>query len=301
LAIEIVGQGADIRPVDGLPAIRDADVNVRISGRTATINVGRGSVELSPDRKLSITSGIFEVPDTFPKSPPAKARFRLDGSVPAALELLALERLRGHSSTPLEPGTSRGTLTAQVTLGLPLKKDLAPGSTTYTINMDVSNFAAERMVMGQKVEAAMLKVSANNYGYWIRGDVKLNGVPAALDYRKPNDADAEVRIQANLDDNARNKLGFDFGGLLSGSVPIKLIGQLPSAMPKPTASRWRLILLRSGSTICCRAGRNLRGRPGERPLLSSIIRPGRGSKISPSRRPTLPSKAWSRLIPSASS
>jgi hypothetical protein len=227
LAIEIVGQGADIRPVDGLPAIRDADVNVRISGRTATINVGRGSVELSPDRKLSITSGIFEVPDTFPKSPPAKARFRLDGSVPAALELLALERLRGHSSTPLEPGTSRGTLTAQVTLGLPLKKDLAPGSTTYTINMDVSNFAADRMVMGQKVEAAMLKVSANNYGYWIRGDVKLNGVPAALDYRKPNDADAEVRIQANLDDNARNKLGFDFGGLLSGSVPIKLIGQLP--------------------------------------------------------------------------
>ena len=117
------------------------------------VNVGRGNVELSPGRKLSITNGVFEVPDTFPKAPPAKARFRLDGSVPAAAELLALERLRDYSGTPLEPATSRGTLTAQVTLGLPLKADLAPGSSAYTIAMDVTNFAAERVVMGQKVEA----------------------------------------------------------------------------------------------------------------------------------------------------
>ena len=64
LSIEIVGHGAEIRPVDGLPAIRDADFNVRVSGRTAAINLGRGNVEISPGRKLSITNGVFEVPDT---------------------------------------------------------------------------------------------------------------------------------------------------------------------------------------------------------------------------------------------
>ena len=116
LLIQIVGNGAEIRPVAGLPAIRDADVNVRISGRTAVINVGRGNVEISPGRKLSITNGVFEVPDTFPKAPPAKARFRLDGSVPAAAELLGMERLRDYSGAPIDPATSRGTLTAQVTL-----------------------------------------------------------------------------------------------------------------------------------------------------------------------------------------
>jgi Protein of unknown function len=228
LLIQIVGHGAEIRPVEGLPAIRDADVNVRISGRTAVINVGRGNVEISPGRKLSITNGVFEVPDTFPKAPPAKARFRLDGSVPAAAELLGLERLREYSGAPVEPATSRGTLTAQVTLALPLKEDLAPGSSIYTINMDVANFAAERMVMGQKVEAALLKVSANNQGHWIRGDVKINGVPAALDYRKPRDGDADVRIQATLDESARGKFGFDLGGFLSGPVPIKLSGRVPA-------------------------------------------------------------------------
>jgi hypothetical protein len=228
LLIQIAGHDAEIRPVEGLPAIRDADVNVRISGRTAVINVGRGNVDISPGRKLSITNGVFEVPDTFPKAPPAKARFRLDGSVPAAAELLGLERLRDYSGAPLDPATSRGTLTAQVTLSLPLKEDLAPGSSIYMIHMDVANFAAERMVMGQKVEAALLKVSANNQGHWIRGDVKINGVPAALDYRKPRDGDADIRVQATLDENARSKFGFDLGGFLTGPVPIKLSGRVPA-------------------------------------------------------------------------
>ena len=229
LSIEIVGHGAEIRPVTGLPAIRDADLNVRVSGRTAVINLGRGNVEMSPGRKLAITGGVFEVPDTSVKEPPAKARFRLDGSVPAAAELLALERLREFSGAPLDPAASRGTLTAQVTLGLPLRPDLAPGSSTYTVNADVANFAAERLVMGLKVEAALLKISANNHGQWIRGDVKLNGVPAALDYRKPHgDAEAEVRVQTTLDENARGKLGFDLAGFLSGPVPVKLNGRVPA-------------------------------------------------------------------------
>jgi Protein of unknown function len=228
LLIQIAGHGAEIRPVEGLPAIRDADVNVRVSGRTATINVGRGNIEVSPGRKLSITNGVFEVPDTFPKAPPAKARFRLDGSVPAAAELLSLERLREYSGAPLDPATSRGTLTAQVAVSLPLKEDLAPGSSNYTITLDVANFAAERMVMGQKVEAALLKVSANNVGHWIRGDVKINGVAAALDYRKPREGDADVRINATLDENARSKFGFDLGGFLTGPVPIKLNGRVPA-------------------------------------------------------------------------
>lgn len=226
LAVRIVGHGAELNPIEGLPAIRDAEIDVRITGRTATINLGRGHLETAQGRKLSITNGLFEVPDTFPKGPPAKARFRLDGSVAAAAELLATERLRDYSGAQLDPATSRGTLTAQVTLGFPLKEDLPEGSSTYTINMDVANFAAERMVMGQKVEAAMLKVSANNQGHWIRGDVRINGLPAVLDFRKPHEGDPEIRMQATLDESARSKLGFDLGGALAGPIPVKVTGRV---------------------------------------------------------------------------
>jgi hypothetical protein len=227
LTIEIDGHGAEVRPVEGLPAIRDADLALRVAGRKAVVSLGRGNVEMSAGRKLAITNGIFEVPDTFPTAPPAKVRFRLDGPVPAAAELLALERLRDFSGTPLDPATSRGTIAAQVTVGLPLKEDLPPGSSTYTINMDIANFAAERLLLGQKVEAASLHIAANNQGYWIKGDVKLNGTPASLDYRKPRgDGDAEIRIQSTLDEAARSKLGFDLAGAVSGPVPVKVNGRI---------------------------------------------------------------------------
>jgi hypothetical protein len=227
LSIEIIASGAELRPVDGLPPIRDADVTLRVGGRKAVVSLSRGSVETSPGHKFAMTNGVFEVPDTFPKAPPAKARFRLDGPVQAAAELLALERLRDFSGSPLDPATSRGTLSAQVSVGLPLKDDLPPGSSIYAVNMDVANFSAERLLMGQKVDAASLHVVANNQGYWIKGDVKLNGVPASLDYRRPRgDGDAEVRIQSTLDEAARGKLGFDLAGYVSGPMPVKVNGRI---------------------------------------------------------------------------
>src|SRR5262249_42867754 len=80
LTIEISGNSLEIRPVEGLPPIRDADMSVRVTGRTATVNMGRGSIEFSPNRKLAITNGVFEVPDTYENEPPARIRFRLDGT-----------------------------------------------------------------------------------------------------------------------------------------------------------------------------------------------------------------------------
>ena len=46
------------------------------------------------------------------------ARLRIDGPVPAAAELLGLERLRSASGAPVDPAARRGTVTAQVTLAL---------------------------------------------------------------------------------------------------------------------------------------------------------------------------------------
>ncbi len=227
LSVEMVMSDAVLRPIDTLPEIREADLNIRITGRTATVNIGRGTIELPSGRKLTMSNGVFEVPNMSVPAPPSRTRFRLEGPVPAAAELLAMDRLRNFSGAPFDPATTRGTLAAQVAVGFPLKRDLPPGSSNYTINIDVANFAADRMIMGQKVEATNLRISANNQGYQIKGDVKIGGTPAALDYRKPRgDGDAEIRIQATLDEAARAKFGFDVGNAVGGPVPVKLGGHV---------------------------------------------------------------------------
>lgn len=226
LSVEVTVRNAVIAPVDGLPAISEADLKTEIKGRNVVVTVTRGVVEMSGGRKLILSNGVFEIPDTHPKAPPARVRFRVDGPVQAAAELLSLEPLRDHAGMPLDPATSKGNFSGQVMLGLPIMKDPPKGATSYAMTFDIAGFGADKMMMGQKVEAQALKVAATNQGYQIRGDVRINGTPATLDFRKNADSPgADVRIQATLDEAARARFGFDTGPALSGPVPVKISGK----------------------------------------------------------------------------
>jgi hypothetical protein len=223
LSVELVTSGTVVRPVTELPAIHDADLITRVSGKNVVISLGRGIVDLPSGRRLTIANGVFEIPDSQVKKPPARVRMRIEGPVPAAAEFLATDRLREASGSPLDPGSSKGTVTAQVALNLPIDPDMPKGAVRYNIVADIANFAVDKFVMDQRIEAQSLRVTADPDGYQARGDVRIGGMPAMVDYRKPRgDVDAELRLQATFDDAARSRFGFDFNGALSGPVPIRL-------------------------------------------------------------------------------
>ncbi len=226
LAINIVGSGMTLRPVDDLPLVHDADLKAHVTGRTATVTIGQAAADTPAGRKLNISDFVFEVPDMAPKPSPARVKFKIDGPVPAAAEILASDKLSEFSGTLIDPNSSKGTISAVVTLGLPIKRELTKADTTYNITADLSGFAADRLVINQKLEANTLKVVANNVGYQVKGDVRINGQAASLDYRKPSEGDADIKLQATLDDASRARLGFDLGPAVSGAIPIKLTGKI---------------------------------------------------------------------------
>jgi hypothetical protein len=226
LAVNIVASGVTLHPVDEMPSVRDADLKAHVTGRTATVTIGQAASDTPAGRKLNISDFIFEVPDMAPKPSPARIKFRIDGPVPAAAEILASDRLSDFAGTLIDPNSSKGTVSAVITLGLPVKGSLTKADTTYAVTADLNGFAADRLVMNQKLEANALKVVANNGGYQVKGDVKINGQAASLDYRKPNEGDADIKLLATLDDASRARLGFDLGPAVSGAVPIKLIGKI---------------------------------------------------------------------------
>src|SRR5665213_2819983 len=158
LSVDIETSGTTMRPIETLPAIRDADLTVHVTGGTATINLGRG------------------------------------------------------------------TVAAQVTVNVLLGREAPKNSSTFTVTADLTNFAADKILIGQKVEAAALRVTASNEGYQISGDVKINGTPATIDMSKKKDeADADLRLQSLIDETARRKLGIDFGGAVTGAIPVKVV------------------------------------------------------------------------------
>ena len=227
MLLDAVATNCVIQPVDGLPALNGADLTVHIVGRDAQIALGKATADLPSGRKLVMSSGLFEVPDSAPHEPPARVHFKLDGPVPAAAELLAMDRLRDVTRTPFDPATTHGTMSAQVLLTMPLKPDLPPGSTNYSITVDAANFSAEHLIMGQRLDAAALHVTANPQGFQFKGDVKIAGAPANLEYRQArSDSEADIRIQGTLDAAARTSLGLDPGNTISGSIPIRVVGRV---------------------------------------------------------------------------
>src|SRR6185369_1054339 len=230
LSVNIETSGTTLKPIKNLPAIRDADLTVRVTGRSARIDVGRGTVEATPGRKLSITSGVFEIPNTHLKPAPSRTTFRVDGGVPGAAALLSSESLRDNFGIPLDPNTSRGTITAQVNVSGPIGKNVPEGSSSYVIGADLINFSADKLLMGQKLEANTLHVAAASDGYQIKGDVRVNGTPAAIELRqRKGEPDAELKLTATVDEAARHRLGMDLGSSVTGSIPIKLNGRFGNA------------------------------------------------------------------------
>jgi len=224
LSVDIETSGTTLRPVDTLPAIRDADLTAHITGSFANVSLGRGTVEVTPGRKLNIANGVFEIPNTNVSPSPARTRFRIDGAVPAAAALLSSEGLRDNVGIVLDPASSRGSVAAQVTVNLLVGNDVPKNSATYTVTADMTNFAADKLLMGQKVEASALRVTAVPDGYQITGDVKINGTPATIDLsKKKGAADAELHFQAMIDEVARRRLGIDLGGTVTGTIPVKVV------------------------------------------------------------------------------
>ena len=227
LSVEMETSGTTLQPVPTLPPIRDADLTVRVTGRTANISVGRGTVVVSPGRKLSVTGGMFEIPDTHLKPAPAHSTFRVDGTVPAAAELLASDALRDNAGLALDPTTSRGTVTAQVDVNLLVGKGVPKNSAAYTISADLTNFSADKLLVGQKIEASSLHVNASRAGYEATGDVKINGMAGKLDFRQQTgQVQGDLTLQANLDEAARARLGLHLGTAVIGAIPMTITGKV---------------------------------------------------------------------------
>ena len=93
-----------------MPAVRDADLKARVTGRTATVTIGQGIADTPAGRKINISDFSFEVPDMAPKPSPSRVKFRVDCPVPAAAEILASDRISDLSGTLIDPNASKGTV-----------------------------------------------------------------------------------------------------------------------------------------------------------------------------------------------
>jgi len=222
--LEMSGSGFTIEALDGLPPIRDARVTIVVTGRSVRANLPTGTVVTPQGRKLQTSDGVFFLADYFPREPKAQVSVKFAGPADAGIELLGLEALKGPTGTAYDPSTTRGRLSALVQINIHFRKVADPRDTDYSVEATLTDFGVDNVFAGQRLEGAAVTVFATPAGILLRGDGKIAGAPANFEYEKKKDvADADIRVNATLDDASRAKLGVNLPAV-TGPVPVRLVG-----------------------------------------------------------------------------
>ncbi|WP_428029675.1 AsmA-like C-terminal region-containing protein [Ancylobacter sp.] len=223
LRINITGTNGRFIPVPGLPPIMDADVAVKITGRTAHVKVAKAAMQTPGDRRLDIGESIFDISDTAPDKPEAKVRVNVSGPAAAAIELAGIPPLRGPTYVPVEAQTVSGTIKGTAQISVKLSDNIQPSDIDYAFDATLDDFGASKMVLNQNLDDATVRAFVTQAATVARGQGKFGGAPASFDYSRSATGDMTFALAASLDDAARQKLGFELPGM-SGTLGVKLNG-----------------------------------------------------------------------------
>jgi len=212
-------------PVNGLPPITDAKAVISVTGQNVRIKVTNGVVDLGRKRRLTIPDGTFEVREHYRNPATGTIQMRIEGSGEAVADLLSRDLVKEETGFTLNPETTRGQIVSNLRIELPLKRDLLKSEIRYAAEADATNFSADNIVKGQKIENASGKVTFSANQLTVKGEGKLGGAAAVFEYSKQRTKpDAEYRIVTSLDNAARRRFGIDVGPSLSGPVMVRASG-----------------------------------------------------------------------------
>lgn len=243
----------------GVPPLRGIDGAGRITGRTAAFTVSGATVDSGNGRVLSLSDGSFHVADTSIKPMPAVIAAKVSGSVEAIGQLLSYESLKPYASLPLDPASLAGQADGTLEIGMKLGPNRGPADTVLKVNATVVNFAADKLIGNEKLDAATLAVSVDPGGLRATGQGRMFGAPATITMEKLTGKTAEASIGLTFDDDARAKLGLGATTGVSGPVGARIMAPIGTG-EKPRA---RVELDLAGTAIEMAGISKPAGRPGK--------------------------------------
>ena len=208
--------------MSGLPPLTALDASGVVTGHTFDLTVRHGELEASPGRKLTLADGDFRIPDNQPTPMPGLVQAHVTGAVDVLADLLSRDALKPYAGLALDPATVKGQFDAQLRLGLKIGKDVPPGDATVSVSATTTNLAIDKLVGKTGLTDAAMKIDLDKGALHARGDGRILGAPAAIDFRKPATGAGEAVVTMALDEAARAKAGFTAGGALKGVVGARI-------------------------------------------------------------------------------
>ncbi len=191
----------------GVPPIQDVEGFAHITGRTSTFNVSSGTI-VSDGKPITLTDGVFLVPNSDHHPTFASVEAHLAGSVEAVTSMLSLPALKPYVSMPLDPATLHGQIEGHLTKTLSLAAIPDPSQVSLRVDAKARNFAADHLIGKESLEEGTLAIAVDSTnGLKASGQGRIFGAPSTFELTRAINAPLNAAITTTLDDAARARIG----------------------------------------------------------------------------------------------
>jgi Protein of unknown function/AsmA-like C-terminal region len=193
LAGRVSGGGFTVERLDGrmaadgvvvdylapLPAVRDA-------AATATFDLEKLVVSLVQGHSdgLRVSGGTVVITDFHQKVETIDLDLTIDGTVPAALDLLSRKPLRYTQAVGLTPRSAEGMLSTRVRLAFPLLKDLPLKQVDLAASATLDDVFFHDVFNGVDATDGSLSLDVDTERLDLAGNLRIAGMPGHLTWRE---------------------------------------------------------------------------------------------------------------------
>ena len=208
-----------------LPPLQNAGGEAELKDNDFSLKVAGADIGLPSGKTLRLSAGSMLATDILAVETPATFVFDVGAGAQAMLEYLDLPDLSVISNAGLDSSKLSGNAQLQVTLKLPLIKEVPRDRVEVSAKAQIGNASLRGAMQKIDITAGQFDVTFDNGVINAAGPAKINGVDAKITWRRGAGAGARqsATIETELDDGERKKIGADIGNFLSGPVAVKAV------------------------------------------------------------------------------
>ncbi|HYJ59749.1 MAG TPA: AsmA-like C-terminal domain-containing protein [Methyloceanibacter sp.] len=237
--VELNLSGMSIVYIEKMPPVLTGPVKMTIAGVEFAVDIPQGKIALPSRQEIALGQGRFFIPDLRSDPQQGEITYHAASSTPTVLELLDHQPLGYIESVGLKPDFLGGTAEGAFTLSMPLLANLELDQIKIRGAARLNDAIATNLVGSMDISGGALDLNVTEQSVEAKGQISIKGVPAELAwqriFRVPDERQPPIRVTANLDASARERLGMKINHLVRGPTPVtlevaRLGGGAPPAM-----------------------------------------------------------------------
>jgi hypothetical protein len=212
---------------NGLPPARKVGGTATLADRRLDFAMTGGEV-----KALKTTGGSIVITDLGAPVETMTVDVALAGPLQDALDIIDAKPLHYAHEAGLDPARIGGKVDMQLHFKLPLLDALKLADVDYGAKATLTGIAYAKIALDKGLTDGNLNLDLGRAGVHVQGGSKFDGTPATIDanlYFHPKTGPrAKYRIGLTLDDEARQRLGWDFAvDRISGPVALDATYSVP--------------------------------------------------------------------------